>query len=285
MLLTQEIAEKIVAFIYERTELMTIVCDATGTIIAAKERSRIGVVHNGSRRIINEKLPEIVVTQEDAERSGGTMKAGVNLPIYSGSDLIGTFGITGDPDMVKPVARIAAGLVSNTLREQATRAETFSQAKRISDSVAGLAATVEELNATQEELSATMQEVAKLSEQAAADVNNTHLIIEAIRQIASQTNLLGLNAAIEAARAGESGRGFAVVAEEVRKLSEQSNASAKNIHNMLQQLKTSLEKVLGSMQSTAANTQEQAKATQSIGLMINELQLVAEEMVSLAQSE
>jgi methyl-accepting chemotaxis protein len=213
------------------------------------------------------------------------MKAGVNLPIYSGSDLIGTFGITGDPDMVKPVARIAAGLVSNTLREQATRAETFSQAKRISDSVAGLAATVEELNATQEELSATMQEVAKLSEQAAADVNNTHLIIEAIRQIASQTNLLGLNAAIEAARAGESGRGFAVVAEEVRKLSEQSNASAKNIHNMLQQLKTSLEKVFGSMQSTAANTQEQAKATQSIGLMINELQLVAEEMVSLAQSE
>ncbi len=212
------------------------------------------------------------------------MKAGVNLPIRFGADLIGTFGITGNPDVVRPVARIAAGLVSNTLREQATRSETVSQAKRINDSVVGLAATVEEMNAAQEELSATMQEVAKLSGQAAVDVNNTHLIIEAIRRIAAQTNLLGLNAAIEAARAGESGRGFAVVAEEVRKLSEQSNASAKNIHGMLQQLKTSMEKVIGNMQAIAANTQEQTNAAQSISLMINELQLVAEEMVTLAQS-
>lgn len=284
MALTEEVAEKIVDFIYERTELMTIVCDTTGTIIAAKDRSRIGVVHNGARRICTEKLPEIVITQEDADRSGGTMKPGVNLPIYSGAELVGTFGIGGDPAMVKPVVRIAAGLVSNTLREQETRARTISQAKRISDSVASLAATVEEMNAAQEELSATMQEVAKLSEQAAVDVNNTHLIIRAIQQIATQTNLLGLNAAIEAARAGESGRGFAVVAEEVRKLSEQSNDSAKNINGMLQQLQRSMERVIGNMQATAGNTQDQVAATQSITVMINELQLVAEEMVKLAQA-
>lgn len=154
------------------------------------------------------------------------------------------------------------------------------QARRLNDSIGHIAATVEELNASQEELAATMQAVTKRSNQASQDVNNTYQILDAIQQIASQTNLLGLNAAIEAARAGDQGRGFAVVAEEVRKLAVQSSESVKNINALLGQMKSSMEQVISNTTQTATITQEQAQATQSITTMVNELRQISDEMLT-----
>ncbi|MDT8902594.1 methyl-accepting chemotaxis protein [Selenomonadales bacterium 4137-cl] len=136
-----------------------------------------------------------------------------------------------------------------------------------------------------EDLAATMQNVASISDKAAKDVNNTDNIISSIQQIATQTNLLGLNAAIEAARAGEQGRGFAVVAEEVRKLSDQSNRSASNIRNTLQELKASVELVIHHTKQTASVAQEQAKATQSITEQVMKLRDVGEELLNMAGME
>lgn len=186
---------------------------------------------------------------------------------------------------IKEAVKISEVQQLECLRDNEWSQQIARYSATIYSSIEQAAAAVEELTASSQELAATSLETAGISNQATEEVRNTVEIIEIIRRVAQQSNLLGLNAAIEAARAGELGRGFSVVAEEVRKLADESNNSAKTINAMLGNLRDCVTKVVKNVEQGNVITQEQAKATQSIAQMLEDLRNVGQKLMDMADTK
>jgi methyl-accepting chemotaxis protein len=108
-------------------------------------------------------------------------------------------------------------------------------------------------------------------------------IVETIDDIASQTNLLALNAAIEAARAGEHGKGFAVVADEVRKLAERSSSATKEINGLIRGIQKTVAEAVQAMNEGATEVENGVTMANEAGRSLNNILTAAEAVFSQAE--
>jgi len=131
--------------------------------------------------------------------------------------------------------------------------------------------TIVSIEGLAEDVNAAAAEVAKL-EQNSIDIGS---VLDVIRSIADQTNLLALNAAIEAARAGEHGRGFAVVADEVRTLAGRTQESTEQIQEMVERLQSNTKKSVSVMEANKLNADkvanDAANASESIDKIVSKV--------------
>ncbi|WP_425287514.1 methyl-accepting chemotaxis protein [Pseudomonas panipatensis] len=127
--------------------------------------------------------------------------------------------------------------------------------------------TIQTITQVSDEIASTAEVIRRLE----ADSGRIGKVLEVIRGIAEQTNLLALNAAIEAARAGEQGRGFAVVADEVRTLAQRTAESTAEIHQIIDTVQTGAVNAVRAIESGQSRSEQGLEQVTQAGDMLQSI--------------
>ncbi len=236
--------------------------------------ARLGKAFNSFTEKMRESLKEV------AQNAQQTLQ---NAEMVANTSIANKEFIQTQSDNTTQVAAAMEEMTAN-IQEVSSNADAAEQAaidaqKNTSAGKAIVSSTIDEI----EHLSADIDEVSNKINELATESQNIGAVLDVIRGIAEQTNLLALNAAIEAARAGEQGRGFAVVADEVRTLASRTGQSTDEIQEMITKLQNgaqqAVEAVNNSQKTSKQTVESAAEANDSLS-QIDDLMLVISDMNS-----
>ncbi|MCO7578182.1 methyl-accepting chemotaxis protein [Pseudomonas chlororaphis] len=249
----------------------------TFTAHSRDELGELGSVFNGTVRKIHDLIERVGHTVSEVERQAGQVES-----VSAQSNQ----AVAGQRSQIEQVAT-AMNQMSATSQEVArSAAAAVSSAHSVNDETISGRGLVESQQDSIARLASEIDQSVRVINQLASDSQSISRVLEVIKSIAEQTNLLALNAAIEAARAGEQGRGFAVVADEVRTLAKRTQQSTEEIEEMIGKLHGGVGaavKAMGSSHAMANGTVDQSEKVQqalenilgAVGMIVDQNQQIA----------
>ncbi|HDS1200369.1 TPA: methyl-accepting chemotaxis protein [Shewanella algae] len=203
-----------------------------------------------------------------------------------------TIGIQEQKSQVDQVATATTELSSSAQQVSHSADHALNQIKQADEEAQHMRMIAEENRRTIEALAEEVAKAGQVINKVHSDSDAIGSILDVIRGIAEQTNLLALNAAIEAARAGEQGRGFAVVADEVRNLASRTQESTQEIQQMIQVLQTGTQEAVAVMEqgraqanSCVAKTEQANQALEAISESVHQAFDAGTQIANAAQEQ
>ena len=253
--------------------------DMTVTFVAHSrdELGDLGQVFNGTVAKIHDLIERVGHTVSQVELQAGQVQT-----VSAQSNQ----AVSGQRSQIEQVAT-AMNQMSSTAQEVArSAAAAVSSAHSVNDETVSGRGVVQSQQGSIARLASEIDLSVQVINQLATDSQSISSVLEVIKSIAEQTNLLALNAAIEAARAGEQGRGFAVVADEVRTLARRTQRSTEEIEQMIGRLHSGVGaavKAMGTSHEMANGTVGQSEKVQqalenilgAVGMIVDQNQQIA----------
>ena len=241
------------------------------------ELGELGEVFNGTVKKIHDLIERVGHTVTEVERQAGQVE---NVSAQSNQ------AVAGQRSQIEQVATAMNQMTATSQEVARSAAAAVSSAHSVNDETISGRGLVQSQQGSIAALASEIDQSVQVINQLASDSQSISRVLEVIKSIAEQTNLLALNAAIEAARAGEQGRGFAVVADEVRTLAKRTQQSTEEIEQMILKLHGGVGaavKAMGISHEMASGTVGQSEKVQralenilgAVGMIVDQNQQIA----------